>query len=105
MSDITIQQAIDGLKELVGLNDFFIEEQGVWYRDVLNFAINSLEVDEAYQLEYERMVPAKWQLINKNEINVIPQWKCSNCGAEFECFDMDFEYCPHCGSRMEDDDD
>ena len=34
----------------------------------------------------------KWEQINKNETNVIPQWKCSECGAEFECFDMDFEY-------------
>ena len=42
----------------------------------------------------------KWEQINKNEVNVIPQWKCSECGAEFECFDMDFEYCPNCGAKM-----
>lgn len=46
----------------------------------------------------------KWEQINKNEINVIPQWKCSECGAEFECFDMDFEYCPNCGAKMEEAD-
>ena len=27
-------------------------------------------------------------------------WKCSECGAEFECFDMDFEWCPRCGAKM-----
>ena len=52
-----------------------------------------------------RPTKATWQQINKNEVNAIPQWKCSNCGAEFQCFGMDFEYCPHCGFRMEDDDD
>ena len=39
----------------------------------IRFAIASLETDEAYQLEYERMVKATWQQINKNEVNVIPQ--------------------------------
>ena len=43
----------------------------------------------------------KWEQINKNEVNVIPQWKCSECGAEFECFDMDFEYCPRCGAKTD----
>ena len=28
-------------------------------------------------------------------------WKCSNCGAEFECEDMDFHYCPRCGAYMD----
>lgn len=42
----------------------------------------------------------KWEQINKNGTNVIPQWKCSECGAEFKCFDMDFEYCPRCGAKM-----
>ena len=68
--------------------------------EAFELAIASLETDEAYQLEYERMEKATWQQINKNEVNVIPQWKCSECGAEFECWDMDFEYCPRCGARM-----
>ena len=45
----------------------------------------------------------KWEQINKNEVNVIPQWMCSECGAEFECFDMDFEYCPNCGAKMDEE--
>lgn len=67
--------------------------------DSLDYAIASLETDEAYQLEYENR-SGKWEQINKNEVNVIPQWKCSECGAEFECFDIDFEYCPNCGAKM-----
>lgn len=54
---------------------------------------------EAYEASH-----ATWQQINKNEVNVIPRWKCSECGSEFECFDMDFEYCPNCGAKMESED-
>lgn len=32
---------------------------------------------------------------------VYTTWKCSNCGAEFECEDMDFHYCPNCGAKMD----
>lgn len=45
----------------------------------------------------------KWQQINKNEVNVIPEYRCSNCGAEFSGFGFDFDYCPRCGSVMEDE--
>ena len=45
----------------------------------------------------------KWQQINKNEVNVIPEYRCSNCGAEFKGFGFDFDYCPRCGSFMEDE--
>ena len=27
-------------------------------------------------------------------------WSCSHCGAELMCEDIDFEFCPRCGSRM-----
>lgn len=50
--------------------------------------------------DYQPVIHAKWEQINKIEHNVIPQWKCSECGAEFECFDMDFEWCPRCGAEM-----
>lgn len=32
---------------------------------------------------------------------VYKTYTCSECGAEFECEDMDFEYCPRCGCMME----
>lgn len=35
---------------------------------------------------------------------VFDTWECSNCGAEFVCENMDFEYCPRCGSKMDDED-
>ena len=149
MGDITRQQAIYYLKAMRTMcvfQDAFGEPVDTdVYDEALDMAINSLEVDEAYnlmyesmrpttpeekasirkhldeiseptginindlysdhQLECEKMKPAKWQQINKNEANVIPEWKCSNCGTEFQCHDMDFEYCPHCGALMEDDDD
>ena len=102
MSDITRSEAIEIFKDMLDAWDnYYTIASSDKKKEAVKLAINSLEVDEAYQLEYERMTPAKWQQINKNEVNVIPQWKCSNCGAEFECWDMDFEYCPRCGSLME----
>lgn len=32
---------------------------------------------------------------------VYTSWVCSECGATFMCEDMDFLYCPRCGSVME----
>jgi len=31
---------------------------------------------------------------------VYEEWRCSECGAEFKCEDMDFDYCPRCGAKM-----
>lgn len=42
-----------------------------------------------------------WQQTNKNEVNVIPEYRCSECGAEYKGFGFDFDYCPRCGSAME----
>lgn len=44
-----------------------------------------------------------WQQINKNEVNVIPEYKCSECGAEYKGFGFDFDYCPRCGCAMEEE--
>ena len=97
---MTRAEAIEVLKQLRLDYVEFWEETNDQYVKAYDMAIASLETDEAYQLEYERMVKATWQQINKNEVNVIPQWKCSECGAEFECWDMDFEFCPNCGAKM-----
>lgn len=32
---------------------------------------------------------------------VYEEWQCSNCGVEFRAEEMDFEYCPRCGAKME----
>ena len=44
-----------------------------------------------------------WQQINKNEVNVIPEYRCSECGAEYKGFGFDFDYCPRCGCAMEEE--
>ena len=107
MSDITRAEAIDIFKNMLDAWDnYYTIASSDKKKEAVKLAIDSLEVDEAYQLEYERVTKkGTWQQINKNEVNVIPQWKCSECGAEFQCHDMDFEYCPRCGARMEDSDD
>ena len=96
MSEITRQQAIEILKAY----SLVIKDQQA-IQDAIELAVASLEVDEAYQLEYGRTAKGTWQQINKNEINVVPEWRCSECGAVYKCFDMDFEYCPICGAKME----
>ena len=60
-------------------------------------------VDNAPTVDAQPIIHAEWKQINKNEVNVIPQWKCSECGAEFKCFDMDFEFCPNCGAKMDEE--
>ena len=36
-----------------------------------------------------------------DENPVYTEWRCSNCGAEFEAEDMDWKFCPHCGAKMD----
>ena len=28
-------------------------------------------------------------------------WKCSNCGTKYRVYYTDYEYCPHCGKRLD----
>ncbi len=63
--------------------------------------IGSTVIANAPVIDAVPVIHAEWEQINKNEYNVIPQWECSECGAEFECFDIDFEYCPRCGAKMD----
>ena len=28
-------------------------------------------------------------------------WKCSNCGAKYRVYYSDYDYCPHCGKRID----
>lgn len=28
-------------------------------------------------------------------------WKCSNCGAKYRVYYADYDYCPHCGQRID----
>ena len=33
--------------------------------------------------------------------NVHVGWKCSNCGAKYRVYYTDYDYCPHCGQRLD----
>ena len=28
-------------------------------------------------------------------------WKCSNCGTKYRVYYADYDYCPHCGQRLD----
>lgn len=32
---------------------------------------------------------------------IYEEWRCSNCGAEFEAEDLDWKFCPQCGAKMD----
>ena len=33
--------------------------------------------------------------------NTVIEWRCSNCGAEFEAEELDWKFCPRCGAKMD----
>ena len=33
--------------------------------------------------------------------NVYVAWKCSNCGAKYRAYYTDYDYCPHCGHKID----
>ena len=33
--------------------------------------------------------------------NVYVGWKCSNCGAKYRTYYTDYDYCPHCGQKID----
>ena len=33
--------------------------------------------------------------------NVHVGWKCSNCGTKYRVYYTDYDYCPHCGQRID----
>lgn len=39
---------------------------------------------------------ARWKVAELED-----EYRCSHCGAEFRCEDMDFEFCPRCGAKMD----
>lgn len=43
-----------------------------------------------------RDIHARW-----TEAELENEYRCSHCRAEFRCEDMDFEYCPRCGAKMD----
>ena len=106
MSDITRQQAIDWLCRLRSFIPIYIPRNKADFENALTFAINSLETDEAYQLLYERSTnKAHWIDDGPYMGRAEHIYRCSSCGCEYITVDgVDFEYCPICGSKMEDPD-
>ena len=33
--------------------------------------------------------------------DVYAGWKCSNCGAKYRAYYTDYDYCPHCGQKID----
>ena len=33
--------------------------------------------------------------------NTVIEWRCSNCGAEYEAEDLEWKFCPQCGAKMD----
>lgn len=55
--------------------------------------------------EYVPVIHARWEGTEYDGYAegypAYDKWQCSNCGAEFCCEDMDFDYCPRCGAKMD----
>lgn len=82
--------------------DMEIEKSGVYVFVWIEHEPTHFDV-KWWEDEYKEPPKEHWMRINKNETNVIPEYRCSNCCAEFEGFDFDFDYCPRCGSAMEEE--
>lgn len=82
--------------------------------DVANRVMDQVEIEGKTLREWVRLIVseewapvihARWYGTEYNgysdENPVFEVYQCSNCGAEFRCSDMDFDYCPRCGAKME----
>ena len=89
------KEAIENLKGLQKLVTY--NQQNF---DALEMAINSLEVDEAYQLEYEKVdAPPE----RRRNTGIKPQiFKCLKCGTVFAIYESPWINCPNCGSYRND---
>lgn len=89
-ADKLIEQAVE-----VKLEDFAREIEVVSKKQIAN----------APTADVQPVIHGEW-LGTENDgysygFPVYTAWKCSNCGAEFECEDIDFHYCPRCGAYMD----
>lgn len=69
------------------------------------FAISQSQVSNAPTADVQPVIHGEWFGTEQDGYSdgfpVYIAWKCSNCGAEFGCEDMDFHYCPNCGAKMD----
>ena len=40
-----------------------------------------------------------WYDPDRSQVHV--GWKCSNCGTKYRVYYADYDYCPHCGQRLD----
>ena len=40
-----------------------------------------------------------WYVPDRSQVYV--GWKCSNCGTKYRVYYADYDYCPHCGQRID----
>ena len=40
-------------------------------------------------------------LYDPDRSHVYVGWKCSNCGTKYRVYYADYDYCPHCGQRLD----
>lgn len=62
-------------------------------------------IDHAETIEQSPIVHAHWEAkYNPEELSGDTLCKCSNCGEEEPiCFISDWNFCPYCGAKMDED--
>ena len=40
-----------------------------------------------------------WYDTDRSQVHV--GWKCSNCGTKYRVYYAEYDYCPHCGQRID----
>ena len=59
---------------------------------------------EPYRTEYPQAIDMAIEALQEGEwigVDGEPYSMCSNCERYIDDIDDDFEYCPHCGARMD----
>lgn len=93
---MTINELITALRDNETLS-------GTWFEKVANEAADRLEeLDERVAIMSESKT-GKWERhYSRPNVYADLSWWCSNCGEK--CLDNwanKYQYCPHCGARME----
>ena len=81
--------------------------------NVITLAKNSIEYGKARDDQdidliesiVEKEIPRSpirngyWYDPDRSQVHV--GWKCSNCGTKYRVYYADYDYCPHCGQRID----
>lgn len=87
---------------LIDVEKLVIETQSLEELGQSEMEFYSVEqIADAPTVDAQPVIHAKWIRHYAKFGEGGDHWKCSECGAEFECFDMDFEYCPRCGAKTD----